>query len=99
MLNHIVELQMKLQQNRNNDNNSNSTTNDNNNKITPRTAKVNELLESGYNTSDIAYILNMPISVVESEKSMVERKDEERIRFLTAFRLPERGNIFTIYQR
>jgi hypothetical protein len=108
MSDHIVELQMKLQQNRirNDTNSSNSCTQHRMHtaavdvdfaKIVTRTAKVKQLLDYGYNKSEISQHLKLHPYIIDWEIGRIEKEEKERRRFLTTGRLPEHGGVFTIY--
>jgi DNA-binding NarL/FixJ family response regulator len=62
--------------------------------------EIKELLAAGCDSTEIAELLNVPVRIVESEKSMFERYDEMRRKFLTTgiLKLPESAAGLTIFQ-
>jgi FixJ family two-component response regulator len=63
--------------------------------------QMKELLAAGCDSTEIAELLNVPVRIVESERSMFERYDEMRRKFLTTgiLKLPESAAGLTIFQR
>ena len=96
MIDHIVELQIKLQQARNEHPNP---------KYRMRTAALDDaskLLKSGYDTREVYDILgpsNVSFAQVQAEQARIERQNELRRRYQLRGGLPDDGGYFAILQK